>query len=109
MMEIEIIEKKENPLLKRKEVKFRVGFDGSTPARKEVKEKLCVHLKAKPELTVVDEMMQGYGSKELVGYAKVYDDAEALKIELKHIIRRDKGEKAEKKVKEAKKAPPKAA
>ena len=106
-MEIEIMESNENPLLKRKEIKFRVSFDGATPDRKNVKEKLCTHLKAKPELTIVDEMSQGYGSTEVLGYAKVYHDAEALKIELKHMIRRDKGEKAEKKAKEAKKkAPP---
>jgi len=108
-MKIEVVDEKANPLLKRKEVRFRVSFDAATPSRKEVKEKLCTHLKAKPELTVVDEMGQGYGSKEVFGYAKVYENADALKIELKHIIRRDKGEKAEKKAKEAKKAPPKAA
>lgn len=108
-MDIEVIESKENPLLKRKEIRFRATFDGATPDRKNVKEKLCAHLKAKPELTIVDEMRQGYGSKEIFGYAKVYHDAEALKIELKHMIRRDKGEKAEKKAKAAKKAPPKAA
>jgi len=108
-MEIEIVGEKKNPLLKRKEVRFRVTFDGATPARKDVKEKICGQLKAKPELTVVDEMAQGYGNREVLGYAKVYENADALKIELKHIIRRDKGEKVEKKAKEARKAPPKAA
>lgn len=105
-MEIEVIGKKENPLLKRREVRFRVSFEGATPERKAVKEKLCAHLEAKPELTVIDEMKQGYGRKEVLGYAKIYENAEALKIELKHVIRREKGEKVEKKAKEAKKAPP---
>lgn len=105
-MEISIVEVKENPLLKRKEARFRVSFDGAIPSRKELKEKLCAHLKAKPELVILDEIFGQYGRNEALGYAKVYDDVDALKVELKHNIRRDKGEKVEKKAK-AKKAPAK--
>ena len=50
-------------------------------------------------------MRQKFGQRELAGYAKVYAEPEAVGVELKHIVRRDKGEKAEMKAKEAKKAP----
>lgn len=106
-MDISIVEVKENPLLKRKEVRFRVGFDGATPARKLLKEQLCTELKAKPELVILDEIKGRYGMKEALGYAKVYNDVDALKIELKHNVRRDKGEKVVKKVKAKKTAPKK--
>ncbi len=107
-MEISIVEERENAVLKRKEVRFKVEFEGATPSRKDVKEKLCHQLKAKPELVIVDELGQRYGLNEASGYAKIYSDADALKVELKHNIRRDKGEKAEKKEK-AKKETPKTA
>jgi len=103
-MDISINEKTENPLLKRTEVRFTVEFEGSTPSRKEVREKLCTLLKSSPELTVIREMKQGFGSKKLLGIARVYSDAEAAKIEHKHILAREKGEKAKKEKKEEKKA-----
>ena len=95
-MEISVQEKKENPLLKRTEVRFTVEFDGATPSRKDVREKLCGVLKSSQDLTVIGEMMQGFGQTQLRGYAKVYKDAEAIKVEMKHILRREKGEKVKK-------------
>jgi small subunit ribosomal protein S24e len=95
-MELSVKDKKENALLKRTEVRFTVGFDGATPGRKEVKEKLCAALKANPALTVIDVLKQGYGSKELEGYAKVYSDADAMSAEQPHALLRETGEKKEK-------------
>jgi small subunit ribosomal protein S24e len=103
-MDISIKEKTENPLLKRTEVRFTVEFDGATPSRKEVKEKLCAVLNSPPELTIIRELKQSFGSKRLLGRARVYADAEAVKVEHKHILMREKGEKVKKEKKEEKKA-----
>ena len=92
-MEISIKEKKENPLLRRTEVRFEIAFDGATPSRVEAKARVCAVLKADPDLTVIDEIRQGFGSKAVEGYAKVYADAEALKIEKPFRMRRERGEK----------------
>jgi len=106
-MELSIKEKKENLLLKRVEVQFEVEFNGPTPNRKEVKEKLCTILKTTPELLVIDQMKQEFGSKKLTGYAKVYADAAATGAEQPHKMRRERGEKAVKKTKAKKAAPAK--
>ncbi|VVC71695.1 30S ribosomal protein S24e [uncultured archaeon] len=105
-MDISVKEKKENKLLKRIEVRFVVEYEGATPSRKEVKEKLCVALNSKPELTVIDGMDQGFGKKVLSGYAKVYSTPEAVGVELPHVMLREKGEKKAPKAK-AKAAPQK--
>jgi small subunit ribosomal protein S24e len=104
-MDIKITERKDNPILKRNEVRFRASFSGPTPSRKEVKESLCSKLGADGSLVVIDILEQGYGSQELKGYAKVYANAEAMGIESKHKLERDVGVKKEKKVEQ--KAPAK--
>lgn len=108
-MEIEITKDEKNKLLKRKQVRFTVSFDGPTPSRQEVRALLCKKLHAKEELTVIDRLAQGFGSTVLDGYAKVYDDPEALKMELEYKIKRSEPKKAEEGAGETKKEKPKEA
>ena len=89
-MEIEIIEKKENPLLGRTEVKFKAAFMGATPSRGEVRKKLTAILNSNKELTVLDKFENAYGSTTALGYAKVYKDIKALKLEPEYLIKRNK-------------------
>jgi small subunit ribosomal protein S24e len=96
-MDIKITEQKDNPILKRNEVRFRISFSGPTPSRKEVKESLCSKLGTDGSLVVIDILKQGYGSPELKGYAKIYADKEAMGIENKYKLERDAGVKKEKK------------
>jgi len=77
-MEIEVIEEKENPVLHRKEVSFKVVHKGPTPRRKEVREKLIANLSADKKLFVVDSLESGFGSREERGLAKIYEDIEAM-------------------------------
>ena len=95
-MDIKITEQKDNPILKRKEIRFIAGFSGPTPSRREVKESLCSKLGADGSLAVIDILEQGYGSQELKGYAKLYADKEAIGIESKYKLERDAGVKKEK-------------
>jgi len=80
-MEVEIIEKKENPLLERTEVRFKVAFAGSTPKRSDVRNKVIAQLNADRELTVLDRLDADFGAQRAMGYVKVYANKKAMKIE----------------------------
>lgn len=106
-MDIKIVEQRENPLFSRNEVKFLVTFTGATPSRKDVKQALCEKLGSDARKTVIDELLQGFGKMEIKGYAKIYNDENAMKIEKEYKVKRDLGVKEEKKEAPKKKAPPK--
>lgn len=107
MMEIEIIEKKDNPLLARTEVRFLARHQGEqTPTRDAIREKVAALVNSKKGLTVVDHMNSKFGLGETVGFARVYTTPEALgKIEPAYLLKRNKLEdlKPKKKTPEAKK------
>ena len=97
-MEIEIKEERENQLLNRKEVFFRLKHDeksetkGASPSRVQAREVLIKKLQCKPNLLVIDKMRTEFGKRETVGYARVYENEERLKeVEQEHIIRRNFG------------------
>jgi small subunit ribosomal protein S24e len=107
-MDIEIVEKKDNALLGRTEVKFRVLHAGAqTPKREEVREKLAAIVNAKKTLVVVDSMDSTFGHGETFGYAKVYPNPESAgKVEPEHLLKRNKLEEfAPKKRKASQPAP----
>ncbi len=87
-MDIEIIEKNENPLLNRTEVHFDCVYTGeTTPKIIDVKNKLVALLDADKNLLVVDKVLPKFGEGKAEGYAKVYDSEESLKsIEQKHVL-----------------------
>ncbi|MDI6888368.1 MAG: 30S ribosomal protein S24e [Methanocellales archaeon] len=100
-MEIKVIEKKTNPLLKRQEIWFDVHHEGPTPAREDVKNKLAAMLNAEPTLVIIERMRSEYGRRRAHGYAKLYKSKKQLdSIERAYIIQRNapKVEEAEKKV-----------
>ena len=103
-MKIEILSEKENALLERREINFRVHYAGPTPSIKDVRADLIGALNSKDDLTVVDSVKPGFGESRLVGYAKVYKDKEGMKIELKHKMRKNFGVSEEEKAAEAAKA-----
>ncbi len=89
-MNIEIIEDKENKLLNRRGVKFRVIHDGGTPSKKKMRSELVSFLKTKSELLVIDGMRSEFGKRETIGYAKVYDNEDRVqKLEHTHILLRN--------------------
>ncbi|MHC1579553.1 MAG: 30S ribosomal protein S24e [Candidatus Alkanophagales archaeon] len=91
-MEVEIIEERENPLLERKEVRFRIRHEGRTPSRKEVRELLVKELNTSPNLLVVESIRTEFGKREVRGYAKVYRSEERLRsVERPHVIRKNFG------------------
>jgi len=105
-MEIEIIEKQEQPLLKRTEIKYRaIHPKESTPNRDAVRDELAKLLKAKKGAIVIDHQESQFGKSETIGYAKIYEKPETVKeVEREHILKRNKLLDTGEKKKEEKKA-----
>ena len=102
-MEVKIISSKDNPLLKRKEVKFRVehGPQGKTPGRLEVKKALAAELKLGDELVFVQSMKTLTGTSTAFGAANAYEKVEQAKlIEPEYIVKRNNPEKPKEEAKE---------
>ena len=91
MMEVEILEKKDNTLLKRTEIEFKIGHPKSTtPKRNEVRDLVATELGAKKESVVIDNLKSTFGKPVTYGYAKVYKSVEdARTIESVHIQKRN--------------------
>lgn len=109
-MEVEVVTKKENELLDRVEVTFKVVHPKEgTPQREAVREKIASVLKATKERVVVDSMDSEFGKTETMGYAKVYKTKEAaMKFEREYVLVRNKlKEKVKVEKKAATKAPAK--
>ncbi len=90
-MEVEISAKRENPLLERTEVYFKVTHEKEkTPKRDAVRGKIAEALKVSRDNVVVDYMRSEYGMPVTVGYAKAYRTKDALtKIEREHVLKRN--------------------
>ena len=95
-MEIDILNKKENKVLDRTEVKFDCIYSGkATPKILEVKSKLVALLNTKKDLIVIDSLQPHYGQSKASGYAKVYGSRDSLEdIETEHIIAKNDESKA---------------
>jgi small subunit ribosomal protein S24e len=89
-MDIRIIKDKKNLLLNRRELDFVVRYEGSTPSRNDIKNKLAAMLNAPLELLVVQRIKTEYGMQEAKGYAKLYEDADRMKeVELEYVLKRN--------------------
>ncbi|MHA1820019.1 MAG: 30S ribosomal protein S24e [Promethearchaeota archaeon] len=105
---IEIIDIKDNPLIKRKEIRFRVEHPTSgTPNRYEIKQKLAALNTVDDNLVFVKKLKTIFGSRHVIGRANIYLDKEyAEKFEPNYIkirnLPKDQREEAMKKLKEAK-------
>jgi len=107
-MKVEIIEKSENPLFQRVEVKFKVSHAGEpTPKRLDVRAQVAAQLGVAEELVVVEKLAGAHGRQEASGIARAYNSKERLAaLEPKYLLARGlpKEAKAEAKLKEEPKA-----
>ena len=95
-MDVKIVSAKDNPLLKRKEVAFRVehGVEAKTPSRMEVKRAVANELKVAENLVFVEKMRTLTGTGTAVGAANVYATLEQAKyVEPDFIVKRNLPEK----------------
>ena len=90
-MDIEIIEKHDNLLLERTEVRLLAKHPKEpTPKRKELKEAIIEALGLAKETLVIDKVKSEFGKEETKIYAKVYKKVEiARKIENDHILKKN--------------------
>jgi ribosomal protein S24E len=91
-MNVKITSKEYNPLLKRREVTFKVEHKetGGTPHRFEVRKKLATLLKKDIELVYVKKIETKTGTMTAIGKANAYDSVEQAKmVEPKHIVARN--------------------
>ena len=102
-MKVKIVSKEQNPLLKRKEVIFRIEHEknGGTPTRGEVRKEIATLLKTDLELVYVKQMETKTGTMVAIGEANTYESIGQAKLnEPKHLIARnvtpEKPEKIEK-------------
>ena len=91
-MEIQVLDRRENALLKRVEVTFKVVHKAEpTPTRDALRAELAKALNATKDIVIVDGAASTFGRYETRGYAKVYKTMEqALSVERKHILIRNK-------------------
>jgi len=108
-MKVEIVERKENPLLERLEVKFRVDHSNApTPKRLEVRSQLAAELGVAEELVVIDKLASTTGRQVASGIARAYSSRERLEeLEPEYLLKRGlpKEAKPEERAKEEKEKP----
>jgi small subunit ribosomal protein S24e len=101
-LDIQVISEKNNPILKRREISFKVIHDEATPSRKSIVERLAATQNTKVGLVYVDGLKTEFGKRETIGYAKIYETEERAKqIERAHIIERNTFAKPEEAAPEA--------
>ncbi len=80
-MKLNVIEAKDNPLLKRKEIRYFVEFDNDvSPSRDVIREVISRNYKADSLLVIVDKNLQLTGSHSMEGYSKIYQNKEAAML-----------------------------
>ena len=91
-MDIEIVNKKENTLLHRTEIRFKVTHTREkTPTRDAIRKLLADNMNAKIDTVVIDSVKTQFGKEEAIIYGKIYDTVEnAKKIEPDYILLRHK-------------------
>lgn len=91
-MELKILEKRNNPLLHRVEVRFEVIHPKEkTPTRDDIRNMLAANLNADKKRVILDSMYTKFGTPRTTGYAKIYETVEhAMRIEPEYILLRNK-------------------
>ena len=87
---MKILEKIDNKLLGRTEIKFEINQEKSpVPSRLKVQEELANQIKKSKDLIVIKGIKPDFGTSNIRGIAFVYNSKETMeKIEPKYIIKR---------------------
>lgn len=101
-METEVISKKENPLMRRTEVRFKLLHPKEgTPRRETVRDNIAKLMNVPKDRVVIERLTSEFGKVETLGYAKIYASSkDAVEIEQKYILVRNKLVKKDEKEKE---------
>lgn len=74
-----ITNEKENKLLGRKEISLTADFEGVTPTKETIKGQFIKEAKTNPELTIVKDVIAGFGGKVASSTIFVYETPEEMK------------------------------
>ncbi|MGQ4911947.1 MAG: 30S ribosomal protein S24e [Candidatus Thorarchaeota archaeon] len=96
-MKIEILNERENKLLARREIEFRVDHQGErTPSRADIRAKIVAQFDADAAAVVIRSLDTKFGAGMTKGLARVYSSPEQMKrVEHDHIIKRHEEKKGE--------------
>ncbi len=88
-MEVNIVERRDNPLLSREEVRLEIKSE-STPSRTEVRNYVSASLGADPSLTVVKKIWGRAGDRTFYAEVFIYKDERVMRaVEPKYILIRN--------------------
>ena len=88
-MDVEILERRENPLLEREEIKVRIKSD-KTPSRKEAKELITAKLGSSPELTLIRSIKNRAGTRIFDVDVVVYRSPAVMEVvERTYVLKRN--------------------
>ena len=101
-MKVEILKEKENKLLARKEIEFRIEHVGATtPSRADIRAKISAQYNADVAAVVIKKLKTKYGIGVTDGSAMVYATPEQMnRIELSYIIKRHEPKQKKKETEE---------
>ena len=104
-MDIEITEKKNNPLFNRMEVHFTINHEGEgTPNREIIRSEIAEKLNVKKENIIINNISSSFGIQKSRGYAKIYSSSKKVEtLERKYILKRNQMIQKDKKKDEGKK------
>jgi len=87
---MEIVDRMENKLLNRVEIKFSMRHNGkATPSRKEVMDLVkTLEPKSNPEHIIIKFTNTRFGQPLTTGLAYIYGDADSMKVEPEYIHKR---------------------
>ena len=97
-MQLNVIEKEEEPLLFRTMLKATLEFEKATPSYPEVTSFLALHLKTDEKLIAIRHIYNKFGDKKAELIAYIYND-EAKKQLIEPKVKENKGGKKEVKAK----------
>ena len=101
--DIEILKKKDTPLLSRQRVSAMVFFEGETPSRLDLKNVIAKKLSADPKLTVIRHIYQRYGNQKAKIISHIYKDKETMvRLEGETLVNKHEKKVEEKPKEEAK-------
>ena len=90
-MEIDILEKDENPMLHRTDVEFELTHDDATPSRLSVRDSLAAMLNKDAAEVVIRTLDTKFGMRKTIGTARVYETPEhTSEIEHDNVLERNK-------------------
>jgi len=86
-MDIEILNKQDEPLTRRQSFEAKLVFTGKTPSRMDIKKDLVHKLGSKENLTVISKIINDYGSERAIIKGFIYADEQTLtKLENRYVI-----------------------